>query len=436
MAHHNDSGASPSSPTDFTAGEQGVNDVSVDLLEEDTFTAHPVRRRRRGQNILVPMTVMIVAVATVLFVEPQIKPLQQLLGRCQVKDASVVVPASGVLFGVNLDWKSETLSEHRNNMDHRPAVAVQFSDIPYDRSTWEHTKSAVRQVKANGGVLVLTLEPHAGLDAISPEVIRTLAYDLLDLNNDGVPVIVRFAHEMNGSWYAWGQQPEHYKRVFRAVATAVHQIAPGSAMMWAPNYGGGYPFSGGKFVAKPGTADFAELDTDHDGVLTMNDDSYAPYYPGDAYVDWVGISLYHWGNQRPWGNNEITEPHKFVDMLTGNYNGTAGDDLGVPDFYQVYGVEHRHPVAIVETAAIFTPSRQGQSELDVKQAWWRQVFSEETHRRFPQLKMINWFEWKKYEIEINDWVDWRAAGSPAIRQAFVSDLPRWLDYADSVHACS
>jgi hypothetical protein len=123
-------------------------------------------------------------------------------------------------------------------------------------------------------------------------------------------------------------------------------------------------------------------------------------------------------------------------MLTGSYNGTAGDDAGVPNFYQSYGVDHHRPIAIVETAAIFTPSRQGETELAIKQAWWRQVFSEETRRRFPQLKMINWFEWKKFEIEINDWVDWRAASSPAIRAAFVADLPGWLRYADSVHPCA
>ncbi|OBF19445.1 glycosyl hydrolase [Mycobacterium sp. ACS4331] len=406
-----------------------------DLLDEDSFRAHPPRRRRRGQNVLIPVMIMVVAVAGVLFVEPRIQPLQELLGRCQVKNAASVIPTSGVLFGVNLDWKSETLAEHRDNMGHRPAVAVQFSDIPYDRDTWEHAKSAVTQVKENGGAMVLTLEPHGGLDTLSPDVIRTLAYDLLALNDQGVPVIVRLAHEMNGSWYAWGQQPEHYRWVFRQVADAIHRVAPGSAMMWAPNYGGGYPFAGGQYAAKPGTPDFLALDTDRDGALTMADDPYGPYYPGDEYVDWVGISLYHWGNQRPWGNNEITEPGKFVDMLTGNYNGTAGDDLGVPDFYQVYGQERRHPVAVVETAAIFTPSRAGQSELAVKRAWWRQVFAEETHRRFPQLKMINWFEWKKFEIEINDWVDWRAAGSDAIRDAFIADLPDWLTYAGELDVC-
>lgn len=415
--------------------EAGRAGTDADDRDEPTFVAHPKRRRRRGQNVIVPLIAMALAAVLVITIEPQIRPLQLLLGRCRVSNAAAVVPRDGVLFGVNLDWKAETLDQHRRNLGHAPAVAVEFSDIPYDRPTWEHTKSAARQIKENGGALVLTLEPHGGLDTVSPDVIRTLAYDLLDLNNSGVAVIVRFAHEMNGSWYAWGQQPEHYKAVFRQVADVVHRIAPGSAMMWAPNYGGGYPFSGGKFAAHPGTEDYHDLDTDHDGALTMSDDPYGPYYPGDAYVDWVGVSLYHWGNRRPWGNNEITEPHKFIDMLTGSYDGTAGDDLAVPDFYQTYGVEHHKPVAIVETAAIFTPSRVGEPELAVKRAWWRQVFSAETHRRFPQLKMINWFEWRKFEIEINDWVDWRAAGAPAIKDAFVADLPDWLRYADSVDAC-
>ena len=30
---------------------------------------------------------------------------------------------------MNLDWKSESLAEHRDNLGHRPAVAVQFSDL-------------------------------------------------------------------------------------------------------------------------------------------------------------------------------------------------------------------------------------------------------------------------------------------------------------------
>lgn len=402
-----------------------------------TYVGHPDRARgRRRASLLAPFIVMGLAATAVGTASAKVAPTVSAFGQCRADERQSMVPQAGTWLGVNLDWESESLAEHREKLGHSPAVSVQFSDIPYDDETWEHTTAAVTQVKENGGILLLTLEPHGGLDSMSDEVIDRLANDLKEINDSGTPVIVRFAHEMNGSWYAWGQQPQRYVEVFRKVAAAIHATAPGTAMMWAPNYGGGYPFTGGQFAARRGTPAFEALDTDGDGALTMADDTYAPYYPGDDAVDWVGISLYHWGNQRPWGNNEVPEGDKFADMLTGTYSGTAGDDDAIPDFYQVYGVDHGHPVAIPETAAIFTPSRDGADELDIKQTWWRQVFSEETHERFPNLKMINWFEWLKYEIEINDDVDWRAAGSDHVRDAFVADLPSWLRYAEDTDTCS
>ncbi|MET0806957.1 MAG: glycosyl hydrolase [Lacisediminihabitans sp.] len=411
---------------------------------EDAFVGHPGKNRRRRPTVMVPLIVMLLVGATVGVATTQVQssaagtatPSPSSTTQCLVAERAALVPKKGVLFGVNLDWNTETLPEYAKSLGHAPAVTVQFSDIPYSAATWRHTLDAVTQVKANGGTLLLTLEPHGGFDTMSDVVIAKLVADLAAINDQGVPVVVRFAHEMNGSWYAWGQQPTKYVETFRRVATAVHAGAPGTSMMWAPNYGGGYPFNGGQFAVQPGTADFALLDTNHDGSLTMADDTYAPYFPGDRFVDWVGISLYHWGNQRPWGDNEVPEPTKFADMLTGTYNGTAGDDSAIPDFYEVYGVDHGHPVAIPETSAIYTPTRAGgATELAVKQAWWSQAFSAATHEEFPQLKMINWFEWNKFEIEIDDNVDWRASGTPQIAKAFAKDLPSWFRYGDDVSVC-
>lgn len=49
----------------------------------------------------------------------------------------------------------------------------------------------------------------------------------------------------------------------------------------------------------------------------MQDDAYAPYYPGDEAVDWVGMPLYHWGSRYPWGENELPEPNKLAEQLLG-----------------------------------------------------------------------------------------------------------------------
>ncbi|WP_108249442.1 glycoside hydrolase family 26 protein [Planctomonas deserti] len=345
---------------------------------------------------------------------------------CVVVPAEDLVPATGALLGVNLDWGSETLSEYADKLGHRPSVAVSFSDLPLSNSDEVNVRAAAAQVRGNGGSLLVTLEPHAGLASITPEVADELAAFLAEINAEGVPVIVRFAHEMNGSWYEWGQQPTAYIAAFRIVAEALHAGAPGSATMWAPNNAGGYPFTGGKASAVPGTADFALLDTNGDGTLTIADDSYAPYYPGDDVVDWVGMSLYHWGSTYPWGENEMPEEGKFAAQLTGTYNGLAGDETAAPDFYQTYAVEHGKPLAIPETAALVIPGQDAEQELAIKRAWWRQVLSEENATRFPQLKMVNWFEWDKDEPEVGGDVHWSVANDADVRTAFTADLPSWL----------
>ena len=167
-------------------------------------------------------------------------------------------------------------------------------------------------------MVMITLEPWNGLASVTAEAAAALADLAAGYNARGVPVLIRFAHEMNGSWYPWSQQPSAYIKAFQVVADAIHSKAPQSAMLWAPNYGGGYPFKGGQFEIKPESADFKLLDTNQDGQLTMSDDPYSPYYPGDAAVDWVGMSLYHWGNAYPWGENEVPEAGKFIAQLTGN----------------------------------------------------------------------------------------------------------------------
>lgn len=347
---------------------------------------------------------------------------------CQVVDRKELAPASGALFGVNLDLDSKPLSQYAADLGHKPAVSVSFADFPYTQAERAHLQQAAAQIRDDGHVMLLTLEPKQGLAAVTPDVIDALVADLVSINDQGVPVIVRLAHEMNGSWYPWSQQPVGYKAVFTRVADAVHTRAPGSAMMWAPNYGGGYPFAGGRYEAKPGTPDFAALDTDGDGVLTMADDSYAPYYPGDDAVDWVGMSLYHWGAKYPWGENELPEAGKFADQLTGDYVGANGDDSLLTDFYHVYGTDHGKPVAIPETAALYNPAVGGASEADIKRGWWGQVFSAETQAEFPNLKMINWFEWDKDEVEVGGRIDWTVTNTPAVRDAFTAALPEWLEY--------
>ncbi len=357
----------------------------------------------------------------------------QSLPVCVVADRASLVPSSGALFGVNLDLAAKPLAQYAADLGHKPAVSVSFVDFPYTDQDRTNLQQAAAQIRKDGQMMLLTLEPKNGLSAVTPDAIAGLVKDLAALNGQGVPVIVRFGHEMNGFWFPWSQQPVEYRTAFTRVADAVHAGAPGSAMMWAPSYAGGYAYPGRLNDARPGTPDFAALDTNHDGVLTIADDPYAPYYPGDAAVDWVGLSLFHWGATYPWGANAVPEANKFADQLTGNYNGTNGDERSLPDFYGEYAVNHNKPLAIPGTAALYNPAVGGASEAEIKRAWWEQVFSAQTHARFPQLKMINWFEWDKDEAEVNGRIDWTVTTTPAIRAAFTAALPDWLKYGSGTN---
>ncbi|MFS4505224.1 glycoside hydrolase family 26 protein [Clavibacter sp. Sh2141] len=383
----------------------------------------------------VPLIAGVAGLALLVGCAPS-EPAAPELPSCVTRTAADAVPADGALFGVNPDWGQQTLAEYADLLGRDPGVAVSFADVPMDATDVENVRAAGEQVRGMGGTLLLTLEPREGLAAVTDDVAAEVASLVDGIQRTGAPVVVRFAHEMNGSWYAWGQQPVEYVAAFRRMADALHAGAPGSATMWAPNEGGGYPFIGGPAAAAPESAAFPVLDTDGDGALTIADDPYAPYYPGDDAVDWVGMSLYHWGSKHPWGENVLPEEGKFAAQLTGEYDGLDGDQTAVPDFYGVYGVEHGKPVAIPETAALVVPRGDAAGERAIKRSWWSQVLSEETATRFPELKMVNWFEWDKDEAEVGERVEWTVLGDPATREAFAAELPEWLRFGAAPEPCA
>jgi hypothetical protein len=82
------------------------------------------------------------------------------------------------------------------------------------------------------------------------------------------PVILSFGHEMNGYWYYWGHRhtsPAVFVAAWRHIVTVFRQHgARNVTWMWTVN------------VIEP-----------HRGIP-----SPAPWWPGRAYVNWVGIDGY------------------------------------------------------------------------------------------------------------------------------------------------
>lgn len=108
----------------------------------------------------------------------------------------------------------------------------------------------------------------------------------------GKPLYLRFAHEMNGAWYPWGRGTNgntprlyiaawrHLVRIFRASG------ADNVIWVWAPNqnFSGRFPFR--------------------------------QYYPGDRWVDWVGLDGFNWARSPRW--------QSFTEIFAGSYNAMIG----------------------------------------------------------------------------------------------------------------
>jgi beta-mannanase len=100
------------------------------------------------------------------------------------------------------------------------------------------------------------------------EYVRTFAKDVAAF---GKPVIIRFNHEMNGGWYPWGNEvngntPEQYQQAWRHVHDIfAEEAASNVAWVWSVNIVRGVPNSRSPLVG---------------------------FYPGDEYVDYVGMTGY------------------------------------------------------------------------------------------------------------------------------------------------
>ncbi|OIQ09057.1 hypothetical protein MOOR_11680 [Moorella thermoacetica] len=114
-----------------------------------------------------------------------------------------------------------------------------------------------------GAGLVLALEPNGGLEGLREGDLVAIARELAALK---IPIFLRFASEMNmEGTNAWHGDPAAYVSWFRRAATIMRREAPNVALVWNP-------FD----IVQPEGVKAAALE----------------YYPGDDYVDWVGVNFY------------------------------------------------------------------------------------------------------------------------------------------------
>ncbi len=203
---------------------------------------------------------------------------------------------SDAWFGPALDPPDDDLAVYAERLGVDPSLVAVEVDYPLDDSASAVVREVAADASTLGTVVVLDARPTVSLPDLGPGDATDLAQTLHRLERDrGARFLVRFAPEMNAPWETWGQQPHDYVAAFRTVASALHADTD-AGVVWAPVDGSGYPFRavGGADGALGAVRerDRASLDTTGDDRLDAADDPYGPYYPGDAAVDWVGLSKY------------------------------------------------------------------------------------------------------------------------------------------------
>jgi mannan endo-1,4-beta-mannosidase len=129
--------------------------------------------------------------------------------------------------------------------------------------------SEVRKVYQYGGLAIVRWEPFKQkladiADGRYDEYLTEFATDVKQLN---LPIALTVAHEMNGHWYSWGTQqnkPADFVAAWKHIHDLFEEVGATNVIWtWTPNV-----------------------------INYLRDAKLKNYWPGDKYVDWVGIDGY------------------------------------------------------------------------------------------------------------------------------------------------
>jgi hypothetical protein len=179
----------------------------------------------------------------------------------------------------------------------------------------------------------------------------------------GRPILLRFAHEMNGDWVPWGlgvngNTARDYIAAWRHLVTLfAEQGASNVRWIWCPN-------------------------VDPDGYLP-----FGHLYPGDRWVDWVGLDGFNFAGGLGW--------RSFTDIFGRSYEA----------------------ITRLSSKPLMIPEIGSDEEANRSKADWITSMFE---RELPQFRAIRAIVW--FNSTHGDRVDFRIDSSPESLAAFRSAL--------------
>jgi hypothetical protein len=269
-------------------------------------------------------------------------------------------PASGALFGSYVGVESDDAQaflDEEMKIDRRWVIDnrfYSFEDWIADRTQWDVAQKTIP---------LITWEPHEPLDEIIAGMHDTEYHMRAQgARRLGVELYLRWGHEMNGNWYPW------------AGANNGNEAGPAK-------YIAAYHHVHDLFVADGATNVFWVWCPLVNDVPAEAWNHWTNYYPGDAYVDWVGIDAYNWGT-----SSSCCVWQSWSELATALYADYAG----------------KKPIIVAETAS---------AEVGGDKAAWIADMQTQLKTNFTGIKAVVWFD-------INKETDWRIDSSPPTLAAY------------------
>lgn len=339
-------------------------------------------------------------------------------------------PEGKVMFGAWVQTEEgDTPSLFNSRLGYNASVIQIAQNIPL--SPYNYTTGAgggapeeLIERTATDAAVFLTVYPSQGFSVLTDDDFTALGNQILNwTENYNRSVFLRWAPEFNGNWNLYGLQPLQFIQTWLQMHSIIKSIAPNTALVWAPNTGQGYPYS---MQLPTNQTEANALDTNGDGAFSVLDSPFAPYWPGDDYVDWVGLSVYYKGPNSQ--NINVLQPVGYCYGALSNYNPNTG--LSAPDpWYETYCDGKPHVACMfAESGAAYHDmilGDQGVSDFALKQRWWEDCLTNTSFlEEFPRLKLMMQFEYEKNETDggISDHRDYRLTNGTDVLDGFRSAL--------------
>ncbi|MDQ5769463.1 glycoside hydrolase family 26 protein [Thiothrix subterranea] len=170
-------------------------------------------------------------------------------------------------------------------------------------------------------------------------------------------VLLRFAHEFNGNWYPWSNDPDGFKTAWRYLHSRFAQAGvTGVEWVWCAN-----------------------------NVSVDNYNDITRYYPGNDVVNWTALDGYNWGS-----NYSFTQWKGFAEVFSAPYTTLVTNYPDKPVLLAEVASAEPQDLPNADYGMTGNDSDAGQSKAVWVQDMYTRMLAE-----YPAIRAVAWFNTNK-----------------------------------------